>query len=218
MGKMSSKSGRIVVYILSLVLCAAAFLLIFLYIPGEGPSELDRAAGNWFAGMKNEGLTKVMNAAAFLGESLSVIGATLLLTIIGAWLMGIRKSLWITGGVAATYLINSLLKSSIARPRPDAAWGIEVDGFSFPSGNTMLAVALYGIFAIWMWNYGRISRGAKIAISWAGVLLILLICWSRLYFGVHYLTDIFAGIAVSGFIVILFVLVERMFGKTGMSR
>lgn len=196
------------------ILCAALFLIIFLYIPGEGPSGIDRIAGAWIAGIKGTGWTKAMQAAAFLGESTAIIVLTLLLTAVATWFMGIRKAVWIVAGVAATYLVNSVLKAWIARPRPAEAWGIEVDGFSFPSGNAMLAVALYGMFAIWISRYGRIGKGGRIAIGWIAVLMVLLIGWSRLYFSVHYVTDIASGYAVGGWIILLLMMVDRKIGKT----
>lgn len=209
MGEIKSSSSRNIV--LYLLICAAVFLLIFFYIPGEGPSGLDRAVGDWIAGLKSEGWTSAMQAMAFLGGSVVIIVTTLLLTAVAAWFMGIRKALWIIAGVAITYVVNSLLKAWIARPRPETAWGIEADGFSFPSGNAMLAVALYGLFAIWMCHNSRIGKGIKTAIGWIAVLLILLIGWSRLYFSVHYVTDIVAGYAVAGSIVLLLLLVDRKF-------
>ena len=166
------------------------------------------------AGTEGAGWTKAMQAAAILGGSRVIIVLTLLLTAAAAWFMGIRKALWIMAGVAVAYLVNSALKAWIARPRPAEAWGIEVDGFSFPSGNAMLAIALYGMFAIWMGKYGKIGKGAKTAIGWIAVQLIVLIGWSRLYFSVHYITDIIAGYAAGGFVVLLLMMVERKFGKS----
>lgn len=212
MEEINSRSSKSVVF--GLFLCAIVFLVLFFYIPGEGPSGLDRAVGDWIAGMTGEGWTKAMQVASTLGESMVIIVLTLLLTSAAAWFMGIRKALWMIVGVAVAYLVNTVLKAWLARPRPETAWGIEVDGFSFPSGNAMLAVALYGMFAIWMVKYGRIGRRARTSIGWVSVLMIVLIGWSRLYFSVHYITDIIAGYAVSGFIVLMLVMLERKFSKS----
>lgn len=212
MGEIHSNTSKYVVF--GLFLCAALFLLIFFYIPWEGPSGLDRAVGEWISEMESTGWTKVMQAGSFLGGSTVIIGLTLLLTAGAAWFMGIRKALWIVAGVAAAYLVNTVLKEWIVRPRPAAAWGIEVDGFSFPSGNAMLAVALYGMFAIWMGKYGKIGKRARTAIGWLAVFLIVLIGSSRLYFSVHFITDIVAGYAAGGFIVLLLMMAERKLGRS----
>lgn len=211
MGKLNSNSSKYVVF--GMITCVSVFLAIFFYIPGEGPSELDRAAEDWIAGVKGAGWTKMMQAAAVLGESTAIIELTLLLTAAAVLLTGFRKSLWIIPAVAVTYLVNSVLKAWIGRPRPAAAWGIEADGFSFPSGNAMLAVVLYGMFAVWMGKYGRIGKGINTAIGWAAVLVIVLIGWSRLYFSVHYLTDILGGYTVGGLILLLLLMLDSKMGK-----
>lgn len=200
--------------IFGLLLCAAVFLLIFFSIPGEGPSGLDRAVGDWIIGTDNAGWSSVMRTVTVLGGSMVIVGMTLLLTAAATWFMGIRKAAWIIAGVAVAFLANTALKTWIARPRPDTAWGIEADGFSFPSGNAMLAAVLYGMFAIWMGMYGKIGKGAKTAIGLIAAQLIVLIGWSRLYFGVHYVTDVLAGYAAGGLIIFLLMLLERKFGES----
>lgn len=205
----NSTSGKMVVF--GLFLSAVVFLLICLLIPPEGPSELDRMTGNWMAGSEASGWTSVMQTVSVLGGSLTIVALTLLLTAVAAWFTGLRKALWILAGVAVAYLANAALKAWIARPRPAAAWGIEADGFSFPSGNAMLAIVLYGLFAIWMGRYGKVGKKAGAAIGWISIPLILLIGWSRLYFGVHYVTDILAGYAAGGFIALLLIMLERKF-------
>lgn len=212
MGERNSTFSKMVV--IGLFLCAAVFLLIYFLIPPEGPSALDRMTGVWIAGTETPGWTKVMQTVSVLGGSAVIVALTLLLTAVAAWFTGIRKAMWILAGVAVAYLANTALKAWIARPRPAVAWGIEANGFSFPSGNAMLAIVLYGMFAIWMGRYGRVGKKAGAAIGWISALLIILTGWSRLYFGVHYVTDILAGYASGGFIVLLLMLSERKFGKS----
>lgn len=212
MGETRSNSNKPAVF--GLILCAAAFLLIFFAIPGDGPSGWDRRAGDWIAGTESAAWTKAMQGLAFLGSSSAILVLTLLLTAAAARFTGLRKALWMVAGTAAAYAVNTALKAWIARPRPADAWGIEADGFSFPSGNAMLAVVLYGMFAIWMGKYGGIGTAARNVIVGAAVLLIVLIGWSRLYFSVHYVTDIAAGYAAGGLIVFLLLLAEGKFGKS----
>jgi undecaprenyl-diphosphatase len=67
--------------------------------------------------------------------------------------------------------------------------------FSFPSGHATIAVAFYGFLAF------LAMRGTKrweksVNICFAGIAVVLLIGFSRLYLGVHYLSDVWAGYLV----------------------
>ena len=93
------------------------------------------------------------------------------------------------GGVA----INSLLKASFSRPRPQVfEWGAQVLTSSFPSGHAMTATITYGTVAYLAARLQRrrLSRWITLILA---ALLIFLICFSRLYLGVHYPSDVVAG-------------------------
>jgi hypothetical protein len=74
---------------------------------------------------------------------------------------------------------------------------IPAQAFSFPSGHAMVSMAFYCFLAYVSW---RVLRGWQRA-AWAAglLLLVLLVGLSRLYLGVHYLTDVAAGY-LAGFI------------------
>jgi undecaprenyl-diphosphatase len=93
------------------------------------------------------------------------------------------------GGVA----INWLLKSSFNRPRPQVfEWGAQVLTSSFPSGHAMTATITYGTVAYLAARLQRRRLSRWITLCLAG-LMIILICVSRLYLGVHYPSDVVAG-------------------------
>ena len=96
----------------------------------------------------------------------------------------------ISGSVTFTYIG----KLFFHRSRPAVAVYQE-SSFSFPSGHATIAVAFYGFLIYFLlkmisnWKY-------KINIFFAGLLLIISIGFSRLYLGVHYLSDVWAGFLV----------------------
>ena len=64
--------------------------------------------------------------------------------------------------------------------------------FSFPSGHATIAVAFYG-FIIYFLIKNVKSWNRKINIFFTGFILIILIGFSRLYLGVHFVSDVWAG-------------------------
>ncbi|WP_281190800.1 phosphatase PAP2 family protein [Staphylococcus schleiferi] len=95
---------------------------------------------------------------------------------------------------------NPILKNIFDRERPTLLRLIDISGFSFPSGHAMGATAFFGSL---MFVAHRILKGkSKAFVIGASALFIILISSSRVYLGVHYPTDIIAGI-IGGVICIL---------------
>lgn len=98
-------------------------------------------------------------------------------------------------------VLNHALKTWFARPRPEAVdWHVELFGrslefptsFSFPSGHATTAVVVFGTVAYLVARLEPTPTQRRWTLGGAGA-LILLIGWSRLYMGVHYLSDVIAG-------------------------
>jgi membrane-associated phospholipid phosphatase len=142
-------------------------------------------------------LSMAMTAISYMGSE--ILAAILVASV--AWLIWSRhwgsaiSLLLVVGGAA---LLNSVLKDHFQRPRPvpfsptlaGLAMGQE---WSFPSGHAMVSAAFYLFVAYLTWHllYGWMR------LVWTGAIfaLVLLIGLSRLYLGVHYLTDVAAGYA-----------------------
>jgi undecaprenyl-diphosphatase len=103
--------------------------------------------------------------------------------------------------VLATQAVVTLAKALVSRPRPDAEGAvIDPSGFSFPSGHSASAVALYVMLAV---IAGSALHKRVSGIAWLGaILLAVMIGLSRVYLGAHYPTDVFAGWLVGGILVI----------------
>ena len=93
-------------------------------------------------------------------------------------------------------LLNHIFKKIVQRPRPTGYRLIEEDGYSFPSGHSMISAAFYGFFI-----YLIFKNVKNKYLKWGSIsLLSLLICLigiSRIYLGVHYTSDVMAGFVIS---------------------
>ena len=78
------------------------------------------------------------------------------------------------------------------RPRPEGLGSYLEDSFAFPSGHSALAVVLYGFIVYFLWRNFK-SWKNKMNIAFLGFLIMIAIGFSRLYLGVHYLSDVLGG-------------------------
>jgi len=154
-------------------------------------SPIDFNVDQWLWQGRAEWLAQVFYYFTYLGEAYVVAGLTVLASIY-LWKKQTKIKAYsllvsVAGG-AGTVL---LLKHFIARPRP--AHGFYAESLaSFPSAHATLAVAFYGLLFYFLISQVANKLHQKIYYCLA-VLFILLLGFSRLYLGVHYLSDVVAG-------------------------
>lgn len=144
------------------------------------------------------------------GDSLmsfvSILGSPLSMGVLavggGLWLWVRRRIIPLVGWCCAFAGASALtvgLKHSFQRVRPDGAEAfLHGTSFSFPSGHSLGSIVGIGITAYLLVAFREsrtLTRALTIA---AAVVLIIAIGWSRLYLGVHYLSDVVAGFAAGG--------------------
>ncbi|MDQ6418154.1 phosphatase PAP2 family protein [Paenibacillus sp. LHD-117] len=170
-------------------------IAICVTLPEQGGYAMDRSFQTYMAGWRGESATAAMKALSGIGSTAGIIAITLAVAAIVGWRMGWRHAAILIGAMIAGYGLNAVLKAGIGRVRPSDAWGIAVDGASFPSANAMLGMILFGLLAMFAVARSGMRGWLKGTMAAICFLMILLLGLSRLYFHVHYLSDILAGYA-----------------------
>src|ERR1700730_4734778 len=134
-------------------------------------------------------------ASAISGLGSTIVLGILLLAVVGYLLLTRRRAAaWLMlGAVSSGVALNSLLKFSFARPRPDLVVpAVRVFTASFPSGHAaMSAITYLTLGALLARTHSEIP--VRIYFMTLAGLLTVLVGLSRIYLGVHYPTDVLAG-------------------------
>lgn len=115
-----------------------------------------------------------------------------------------KIGLAIIGNLGISALLNNILKIILQRPRPTGYRLIEETGYSFPSGHSMASMAFYGFFIYLVYKNVK-NKYIKWSLIAVLSLLIVLIGLSRVYLGVHYLSDVLGGFLVTISYLIIYV-------------
>lgn len=153
------------------------------------------------AAMRSDGLTAVMRQVSNLVSAPALMLLSLVLLVI------IRQRKYyvpLLSNLAISVVLNLGLKDLFTRPRPvEIPALVQERGYSFPSGHSMAAAAFFGFLIFLVWRSQR-SRTIKRVLT-AGLLMVIsAVGFSRIYLGVHYLSDVLAGFMASGVYLLLF--------------
>lgn len=143
----------------------------------------------------NPPMHAAMEAITQLGSH-ALIGTAAGLTAITMFRRGRKHDAWtVVVSTGGAMVINTLLKNIFRRQRPkELARRIKLpDSHSFPSGHSLLAAATYPIVAHHLVENHSLALQAT-AHTLAG-LTILSVGFSRVYFGVHFPSDVLGGFA-----------------------
>jgi len=189
--------------LLTIVLSVA--LLIFVYLLQNVLSgdirRLDGIAYQFFVvRMRRDWLTPIMQSFTSLS---SPIVLTVMLVVVAAFAPGRMPGRFAMANLVGIVVLNYALKEIVQRPRPEGFRLIAESGYSFPSGHSMVAVAFYG-FMIWL--IMRYEEDAILRWVWSLALFfaVVMIGISRVYLGVHYLSDVIAGYCVAAAWLVVF--------------
>ena len=161
----------------------------------------DLSVFNLMREIRNAPADEFMIPITMLGDG--YVLTAMMATIVGwlAWRKAWRAAIASATVFLAGKLFSMLLKYSIHRPRPVELY-TGADSFSFPSGHATMAAITFGILAVLASHaMNRWNRSLVYAICG---LFVITIAYSRIYLGVHWLSDVVGGVVFGGVVVAAF--------------
>jgi undecaprenyl-diphosphatase len=182
---------------LALALAALAlFGLLAREVLAQGPFTLiDREVLLYLVAHRSAWLTSLTLAMGTLHQTVVVLAATTLVAAALAW-RGRARWAMLLMAIPTGMLANNGIKHLVQRPRPvldDPL--LRLTTFSFPSGHAIAATLFYGALLLVLLAHERrppVRLAAVVLV--AG--MVALVAFSRAYLGVHYLSDVLAGICL----------------------
>lgn len=157
--------------------------------------ELDRAIHSAAVDYRSGATTRLFTLATIVGTP---VGLGIIAVIVAAWFAvkgHWRWSIYLLTTATGGGVLNLALKSYFARARPELSEALRsAHGYSFPSGHAMGSVVVFGALAYLAFRSFTSWRARSFTISLA-ITAIVTISLSRIYLGVHWVSDIAAGIA-----------------------
>lgn len=155
----------------------------------------DQSVAAWGSRHGSNTTIEVLRWVTHLGSSTVIV---LVLAVVAAYDYGRRRSIDValfaaSIGLGALLLAN-VLKLIVQRGRPDVLQLVSAGGYSFPSGHTVSAAAAWTAVALVL-GRGR-RRRVRAALAGAAALIATSVAASRALLGVHWLTDVLAGLAI----------------------
>ena len=175
-----------------------AFIDVAELVHSKSPAlqQFDARIHDWAVTERSPIATKIFVAATMIGSPV-VLG--IIVAIVAAVLIVRHRYRWavylvVTTGIGSLMLIE--LKRYFARARPDLAEALRrASGYSFPSGHSMGSAIVFGALGYLALRSQRTWR-AKAAVLAAAMTLVATIAVSRVYLGVHWISDVGAGVTI----------------------
>lgn len=151
--------------------------------------------------LMSDTMTSIAKCITNLANMYWLIGTSIILLI---FLKNKKTGIHIAVNLGLSALVNFTIKQIIQRPRPVGHRIIDESGYSLPSGHSMVSMAFYG-FLIYLIYKNVKNKYLKTALIILLTLLIISIGVSRIYLGVHYVSDVLAGFLVAIAYLVIFI-------------
>lgn len=183
-----------------LLLTATVFLLLTVLISSPAMQQFDelvilalRQTGHPATPLGPQWLVELARDFTALGGYAVLVTLTILVTTFLRLENKPKRARFATLTIIGGYLLSMTLKALVGRPRPDIVpWLSFPHSSSFPSGHSMMSAVVYLTMGLMLSELAS-HRRVKVFLAVTPLVIAAAVGFSRVYMGVHYLTDVVAG-------------------------
>lgn len=191
-----------------IAICSITFVMILVNVLANEIIYFDSLVYNFVSKFIKEPVTSILKVITNLSGPVFLITVTFCVLLINK---NRKFGECIVINLALVTVINQILKFIIQRPRPTRLQHlIAENGYSFPSGHSMVSMAFYGLLIYFAYTKTK-NRKRRWTICILLAMLILAIGTSRIYLGVHYASDVVGGFALA--IIYLYIFIKVFVSK-----
>jgi membrane protein DedA with SNARE-associated domain/membrane-associated phospholipid phosphatase len=201
------RSARLLKAGLVLVIALAVFAFVITRVLTlENASNLDLSLHSLLREMRSAPADALMTSITLFGGGQVMF---LVCLVLAAWLAVFRAwraSIGVLAAYGVTIAIATSLKLAVGRARPIDVSANGLDSlYSFPSTHAAATTVAFGLLAVVAGHaMGRWSRAIVMSVA---CMVMFLIGFTRIYLGVHWLSDVLGGVALAGLVVAIFAFV-----------
>jgi len=180
---------------LAIVLVAVPFSTLTFQVLDQGgltraDGRLANSLNRWVHG--RPGVVPMLDAVSFLGKP-PVLFVVVAVASLWLWRPSRKRAvIFLAVTSLGGGIVDSLVKAAVDRPRPVVDHPVATAlGKSFPSGHAMSSTVTYGALLVAVWPLLRPGL-RRLAVVFT-VMLVLAVGTSRLFLGVHFVTDVVGG-------------------------
>jgi membrane-associated phospholipid phosphatase len=198
------------------LLAALAVLFASVWVFGavtedlvEGETGGDERFALWLHGRATDPLTDVFRTVTWLGNFPTLLAVTVLAIAILWRRRQPTDAVFVALAFVGAQVLSNGMKLGFRRERPFFPDPLATEStYSFPSGHALVSLAVYGSIALVL---ARRASGlaSRVLIIGSATVLVAAIGFSRLYLGVHFLSDVVAGFAAgTAWLALLYIALE----------
>ena len=183
----------------------AVLVVLTAQVPARGwLTDADVPAHDWFVDHRTDRWTTVADFVTNAGGPGWVVTITVVLAAFIAWR---RRSpmpaIFMLGIVETAALASKFTKFAVDRARPPEVSRLAtVADMSYPSGHATHIAAFVG--ALWVvFEIRKHSTARILSLAILSAFVVSAVAISRLYLGVHWLTDVVAGVLIAALVVLI---------------